>query len=136
MDSSAYYANAVERDARHDQAVRMFRQLQRNRSAIFTTRYVVAETHALLINRQRNSRLAFAFLTAIASSPGTTIVDPTPEDENAAREILRRYDDKFFSLTHAISFAVMQRLRLPVAFTFDDDFVQAGFGDLRQILRP
>jgi predicted nucleic acid-binding protein len=39
-------------------------------------------------------------------------------------------------LTDAISFAVMRRLRLPVAFTFDDDFAQAGFGDLRQILRP
>jgi predicted nucleic acid-binding protein len=40
------------------------------------------------------------------------------------------------SLTDAVSFAAMQRLRLRVAFTFNDKIAQAGLGDLRQILRP
>ena len=55
-----------------------------------------------------------------------TIVRVEPEDEVRAREIIRRYDDKDFSLTDATSFAVMDRLGITTAFTFDRNFVQYG----------
>jgi predicted nucleic acid-binding protein len=54
------------------------------------------------------------------------IVRVTPEDEAKAREITYRYDDKDFSLTDATSFAVMERLGIRAAFTFDRDFRQYG----------
>jgi predicted nucleic acid-binding protein len=41
--------------------------------------------------------------------------------------IIYQYDDKDFSLTDATSFAVMERLRVPAAFTFDRHFAQYGF---------
>ena len=44
-----------------------------------------------------------------------------------AREIIRQYEDKSFSLTDATSFAVMERLRISYAFTFDRNFAQYGF---------
>jgi predicted nucleic acid-binding protein len=56
----------------------------------------------------------------------TTIIRVSATDERRARDIIRQYDDKDFSLTDAMSFAVMERLRIPVAFTFDRDFTQYG----------
>jgi predicted nucleic acid-binding protein len=55
-------------------------------------------------------------------------VEPvTPDDEAAAREIVRKYTDKTFSYTDATSFAVMERLGLRTAFAFDPHFRQYGF---------
>ena len=48
-------------------------------------------------------------------------------DERRAREIVFGYADKDFSLTDATSFAVMERLRIPQAFTLDRNFAQFGW---------
>ena len=55
------------------------------------------------------------------------VIRPTDEDERHAREIVYRYLDKDFSLTDALSFAVMRRLHIATAFSFDSDFRQFGF---------
>jgi predicted nucleic acid-binding protein len=56
----------------------------------------------------------------------TTTVRIAARDERRAREVLRQYDDKDFSLTDATSFAVIERLRLDAAFSFDRNFAQYG----------
>jgi predicted nucleic acid-binding protein len=43
---------------------------------------------------------------------------------------LDRFGDQRFSLTNAVSFEVMRRLRLSRAFAFDHHFVVAGFEPL------
>ena len=48
-------------------------------------------------------------------------------DEERAKQILFQYTDKDFSFADAISFAVMERLTIRLAFTFDRDFAQYGF---------
>lgn len=52
------------------------------------------------------------------------------------KEILRTYDDKEFFLVDALSFAVIERLRIPVAFAFDRHFVQYGLTVLTIPSRP
>jgi predicted nucleic acid-binding protein len=51
-------------------------------------------------------------------------------DERKARDLIARYDDKAFSLTDATSFAVMERLGIDHAFTFDRNFMQYGLATL------
>jgi uncharacterized protein len=57
----------------------------------------------------------------------TTLVWVMPADVQRAKAIIYQYDDKDFSLTDATSFAVMERLHVPAAFTFDRHFAQYGF---------
>ena len=57
----------------------------------------------------------------------TIIVRARASDEERAERILFRYTDKDFSFADAISFAVMERLGIQLAFTFDHHFEQYGF---------
>jgi len=99
--------------------------IQLHRAHLFTTNFIIAETHALLLAR-RGRAIASRGLGEIDNST-TTVVRISSRDERRAREIIRRYDDKDFSLTDAASFAVMERLRIPHAFTLDRHFAQYGF---------
>lgn len=125
LDTSGYFALADRRDDHHEEAQAILTTLASVRWQGFTTNYVVAETHALLLNRL-NRQIALRFLQQLDRG-GTTIVRVNHRDEQRARAIIVRYDDKDFSLTDATSFAVMERLRIGVAFSFDRDFAQYGF---------
>jgi len=57
----------------------------------------------------------------------TDVVRVEAADEERALEIIRRHEDKDFSLTDATSFAVMSRLGIREAFAFDRHFAQYGF---------
>ena len=54
----------------------------------------------------------------------------TPADVQRATAIIYQYDDKDFSLTDATRFAIMERLRIRYAFTFDHHFAQYGLAVL------
>jgi uncharacterized protein len=92
---------------------------------LFPTSFVLAETHALLVNRL-SQPIATRFLRDMEHS-STTLVWVTPADVHRAKAIIYQYDDKDFSLTDATSFAVMERIGIPAAFTFDRHFTQYGF---------
>ncbi len=125
VDTSAYFALLDQDDANHAQALAISRRLIAEGWRLFTTSFVLAETHALLLNRLSQA-LATRFLREMEHGP-TTLVWVTPADVERAKAIIYQYDDKDFSLTDATSFAVMERLRVPSAFTFDRHFAQYGF---------
>jgi predicted nucleic acid-binding protein len=124
VDSSAYFALSDQNEQRHASAKTVLEGLATQRWHLFTTNFVVAEAHALLLNRL-GRRFARRLLHDVDHG-ATTIVRVAPQDERRAREILSQYDDKDFSLTDAISFAVMERLRIAHAFSFDHHFSQYG----------
>src|ERR687896_2484804 len=125
VDASAYFALLDNDDDYHAQARIIRDRLIAERWRLFTTSFVLAETHALLLNRL-SQEIATRFLRDMEHSP-TTLVWVTPADVQRAKAIIYQYDDKDFSLTDATSFAVMERLRVPAAFTFDRHFAQYGF---------
>ena len=124
VDTSAYYALADARDTNHEAAVRVRDRVIEERARLFTTNFVLAETHALVLSRM-GRQIALRVIDAIEQST-TTIVRLSARDEARARAILRHYGDKDFSLTDAASFAVMERLRIVRAFSFDAHFAQYG----------
>lgn len=126
IDTGAYFALSDRHDRHHAAAVRIFeRDFGRGRTRAFTTNVIIAETHALLLNRIE-AATARRFVEDIFVSQ-TVIVRVSAADERRAREILVRYVDKDFSYTDATSFAVMERLHISTVFAFDHHVAQFGF---------
>ena len=125
IDSAAYLALVNPHDAHHVAARTTWRRLTSERWTAVTSNYVVAEAHALLIARTGHT-IAREFLRQFERG-ATGIVRATEQDERRAREIVFRCADKDFSLTDAISFAIMERLIIDVAFTYDSHFSQIGW---------
>lgn len=121
-----FYAAAAEDEGRHQEARAILTRLNRERVQFYTTLYVLAELHALVITRRRHPNFALALITRIERS-ATTIVPVKDDDQAHARAILARRPDKLYPLTDALSFAVMERMGIGRVFTFDRNFAQHGF---------
>ncbi len=130
VDTSAYVAVLKRDDEHHETAMAITRELTRQRGALFTTNFVIAETHAMLL-RYLGSGPARTYLQSMDRSDATVVIRAEEADEAGARRILYRYEDKDFSLVDCISFAVMERLGISQAFTFDRHFAQYGFESLQ-----
>jgi hypothetical protein len=56
-----------------------------------------------------------------------TLREATPEDELKAIRLFRKFADQRVSFTDCVSFTLMKRNKLTIAFTFDAHFRLAGF---------
>ena len=124
-DTSAYLALLDRHDGNHQAAQATLVWLADERYRQYTTNAMLIESHALILSVM-GSRVANLFLRDVTQS-STVIVRIRANDEERAREILFRYEDKAFSYNDAISFAVMERLGIDLAFTFDSEFRQYGW---------
>ncbi len=113
-------------DEHHATAMAITQEIMGRRGALFTTNFVIAETHAMLL-RHLGAGPARTYLQSMDRSDATVIIRAEEADEEAARKIIYRYQDKDFSLVDGISFSVMERLGILHAFTFDRHFAQYGF---------
>lgn len=125
VDTGAFYATVDPRDEWHSPATAFSDQLADAPTRLYTTNFVLAETHALVL-RRRGRMPALQLLDALDQG-GAIVIRVTSADEHRARAILHQHQDKEFSLTDATSFAVMERLGLTVAFAFDRNFHQYRF---------
>lgn len=126
VDTSAWYPIA---DLDHPDHGRLARALREQIDAgvrIVTTNLVLAESHALILRRIHRAA-APAFLAAVREPPNV-VVFSTPELEAAAeRDWLAAFEDQRFSLTDAVSFAVMTERGTDAALALDRHFRTAGF---------
>jgi uncharacterized protein len=125
VDSSAYLALLDTDDEHHRQAIAALQELAQARYRQFTTNVLLIESHALILSVLGRGRAA-QFLKDMEES-NTVVIRARAADEERAKQILFQYTDKDFSFADAISFAVMERLTIRLAFTFDRDFAQYGF---------
>ncbi len=125
VDTAAFIAMADPSDFSHTRASESSKKLRRQGVPVLTSNFVLAEFHAFAVKR-RGPMIALAALEGILAGR-TVVVQGTEADERHAMEILRLYTDKAYSMVDAISFAIMARLSISRAFTFDRHFAQHGF---------
>ena len=128
VDTSGYFALLNTRDAKHGPAKAVAERLADESVRQFTTNAILFETHALILTKI-GRHVARRFLEDLLQS-ATIVVRVAARDEQRAFVLIGQYDDKNFSFTDALSFAVMERLRISTAFTFDRNFTQYGLAVL------
>lgn len=128
VDTGVFYARLDRADRHHLAATAFFRDAT---EPLVTTREVVFETQAMLLKASRvlssgeMKPESQRFLESIDRGLATLIA-VTEDDHRNARAIVDRYRDKNFSLCDALSFVVMERLRITRAASFDGHFRQYG----------
>lgn len=126
VDTAGFIALANPSDSSHTRATELSEMLRLQGIPVLTSNFVLAEFHAFAVKR-RGPKIALAALEGILAGR-TIVVQATASDERHAMEILRLYTDKAYSMVDAISFAIMVRLSISRAFTFDRHFLQhVGF---------
>jgi predicted nucleic acid-binding protein len=127
VDSSFWIALRYRRDQNH----RIARALWLDRTyQLITTNHVVGETWTFL-RRWVGHVAARGFVDHAERSERLTIVHVDLDIEQVAWDWLRRHDERAYSFVDATSFAVMRRLGMVEALTFDGDFAAAGFVEVR-----
>jgi predicted nucleic acid-binding protein len=126
VDSGGFFALLAAEDRFHDHARSPFARADAERWRLVTTNAVVVETYALLLARSRGGRgSALAFLD-IVGDDAYQVERVRKPDEERAIALLRAHEDKSYSLCDALSFVVMERLRIREAIAFDRHFRAYG----------
>lgn len=126
VDTSVWYAAADADDVSTDRA----REILSSGERLLTTDHVLVETWTLL--RWRIHRQAAEVFWQGLRSGVAALETVGPADLQASWTIGRAFPDKDFSLVDRTSFAVMERLGLERAATFDDDFAVYRWGRERR----
>jgi predicted nucleic acid-binding protein len=129
IDTAGFLALWDASDEYHALAVRVQSELSRKKRRFFTTDYIVDETTTLLLVRHSHAA-AVDFLTTARESKSLRLEWIDSERFHAAAELFRSHDDKEWSFTDCVSFALMRELKIQDSFTTDHHFRQAGFNPL------
>lgn len=126
LDTSFLKALLDSRDDFHHQAIRIFSQCQKQKASLVTTNYIIDE--ALTLLRARGGlALARKVQRFLAQGAQTlTIIRVTIEDDANAWQWFEKNWSRL-SFTDCTSFAIMKRLGIAHAATFDKHFSRAGF---------
>jgi predicted nucleic acid-binding protein len=128
VDTSFWVALAIDEDARHLEASKLF--AAHASAALATSNDVRGETWTF-IRRRFGHRTAVALIDRLEETPRLRVLRSDSSDEQEAWAWLRRHDEREYSFVDATSFALMRRLAIRAALAFDGDFSAAGFVELR-----
>lgn len=127
----AGYLIAIEAgdDQHHQSAISHWRSLLENLPPIVTTIYIFDEVITFFSTRNRHDKAVEIGSNLLESN----LIELVRIDEELFLEgwnLFQKYQDKTFSLTDCISFALMNERRISTALSFDKHFIQAGFKTL------
>jgi predicted nucleic acid-binding protein len=122
VDTGAWYALLDRNDPDHAEVVQAF---QDYRGRLITSNFVFDE--AVTLARYRLGwDVARKLGSQLREQRIARMERVTPKDEAAAWSIFDQYRDKRFSFTDCTSFALIQRLELPLSLAIDSDFRSFG----------
>jgi predicted nucleic acid-binding protein len=122
VDTGAWFAYFVRRDPDHHSARNW---VLTNESSLITSDYVLDELFTLLKIRESHI-VAVAAGRVLIEEKICQVIKLTPEDFTRAWSIFVQFSDKGWSFTDCTSKAIMERLSIPTAFSFDEHFEQFG----------
>jgi predicted nucleic acid-binding protein len=126
VDSSVWYAGADSSDAGNARA----KAILKTDEALLTTDHVLIESWTLLRYRVHR-KAADRFWENLRG--GVAVIEPVGSaDLETAWQIGVDYDDQDFSIVDRTSFAVMRRLGIMRAASFDNHFAIFRFGPSRR----
>lgn len=126
VDTSVWFAAVDSSDSSNRRA----KSILRSQEPLVTTDHVLVESWTLIRNRIHR-KAAEKFWDGLRSGVAT-IETVSPADLEAAWQIGLTYRDQDFSLVDRTSFAVMRRLGIEQAASFDEDFAIFRFGPNRR----
>lgn len=127
VDTGIWYAANVAEDPNHEASRELL--LEAN-SSLLTTEYIVDELLTLLVVR-RHRDVAVRIGDEFWAQKPCDLVWTTRADIEAAWQLFKTFDDKAWSFTDCVSYAVMKRLDVREAFALDEHFKQFGFAVVR-----
>lgn len=127
VDTSIWYAANVPEDPDHDEARRL---LLAATSGLVTTDYVVDELLTLLVARDQRE-IAVKIGDDFWIQKSCDLYWVKKQDVLAAWRTFVAFDDKNWSFTDCVSYAVMKQLGIVQAFALDEHFRQFGFATVR-----
>src|SRR3989338_435593 len=89
VDTSAIAAVMNETDQNHQKAARLYKQIVEEGYSLVITNFVIAETHALILNTTHNIPLGLQWLNNVAYKD-FTVVRPGKNEEDEALLLLNR----------------------------------------------
>jgi len=126
VDTSAWYVLALSSAPQHKKVAGALRLRLERGARVVTTNLIVAEAHALLL-RRAGRKAAFTFVREVRRTPNVVVASSPDYEESAVTDWLEKFDDRLFSLTDAVSFAVMSDRGIREALALDHHFSVAGF---------
>jgi len=127
VDTSGFKAVFDSDDDFHQKAKIFWLKTQTEETPLITTNFILDETFTLFRSHM-GKKAALELRSDIAESPKQIeIVRVTAIDEKNAWHYFEKLPGRGVSFTDCTSFTVMKRLLVNTAFTFDEDFTQAGF---------
>jgi len=127
IDSSAFVALYLQDDDFHKKAVGVLKKLQQEQRELVTSNFILDEVYTF-IRAKRGKMVAVDFTHFLAENVDVVRVNRiTIQDEQKALYYFSSLDGKGVSFTDCTSFALMKRMGIQEALTFDSDFKKAGF---------
>jgi predicted nucleic acid-binding protein len=126
IDTGYLIALELAGDQNHRAALKHWRAVIKSLPLLVTTSYVFDEVVTFFNSRGHHAK-AVEIGSGLLSSRSVELVHVDEQLFHSGWQYFQKYQDKEYSLTDCISFVVMKRLDLSLAFTFDKHFAQAGF---------
>lgn len=129
VDTSAFKAYYDKKD-RHHLIARSFVNgvvRRENEFRLFVTSDYILDETVTLVKIACGTKEASRFLDIIQKSRIVMVISVGEDCFKKAKETFEKHTDKGWSFTDCTSFTLMRELGIRNAFTFDEDFKQAGF---------
>ena len=126
VDTGYLFALEIASDQHHQAATQHWQGIVAALPRLVTTSYVFDEVVTFFNSRGQHTK-ALQVGNNLLQSPSVQFIHVDTALFYEGWAYFQRHQDKDYSLTDCISFLVMQKLGIRMAFTFDQHFVQAGF---------